>query len=93
MSRTFATRREFLDVVINPFNARLATPLVPTVRALYADGDMVIAFFDAIATARDGRPYNNTYTWYLRVRDGAIIEATAFFDTIEFTDFWNRVSP
>ena len=93
VSRTFPSRQQFLDVVIAPFNARLATPLVPTVRALYADGDIVIAFFDATATAKDGRPYNNTYTWYLRMHDGVIVEATAFFDTIEFTDFWNRVSP
>ena len=84
--------QEFLDVVIDPFNARLATPLVPTVRALYADGDTVIAFFDATATAQDGQPYRNTYTWYLRLRDGAIVEATAFFDTIEFNEFWSRVS-
>ena len=93
VSRTFSSRQEFLDVVIDPFNARLATPLIPVVRALYADGDTVIAFFDATATAKDGKPYTNTYTWYLRMRDGDIIEATAFFDTIEFTDFWNRVAP
>ena len=97
VSRTFSNRQEFLDVVIDPFNARLATPLIPVVRALYADGDTVIAFFDATATAtataKDGKPYTNTYTWYLRMRDGDIIEATAFFDTIEFTDFWNRVAP
>jgi len=93
VSRTFRSRQEFLDIVIDPFNARMATPLVPTVRALYADGDTVIAFFDATATAKDGKPYKNTYTWYLQMRDGVIIEATAFFDTIEFTDFWNRVAP
>lgn len=93
VSRTFGSRQEFLDVVIDPFNARLATPLVPTVRALYADGDTVIAYFTATATATDGKPYNNTYSWYLRMRDGAIVEVTAFFDTIEFTDLWNRITP
>ena len=77
----------------SPFNARLATPLVPKVRALYADGDWVIALFDASATAKDGKPYENTYTWYPRLRDGAIVEAIAFFDTLEFTDLWTRVSP
>ena len=46
VSRTFTSRREFLDVVIDPFNARLSSRLVPTVRALYADGDTVIALFD-----------------------------------------------
>jgi ketosteroid isomerase-like protein len=93
VSRTFESRQEFLDVVIEPFNARLATPLVPAVRGLYAEGDTVIALFDGSATARDGRPYENTYTWYLRMQGGAIVEAIAFFDTIEFTDFWNRINP
>jgi uncharacterized protein len=93
VSRTFRSRQEFIDVVIEPFNARLESPLVPTVRALYTDRDMVIAFFDAAGVAKDGKPYNNTYTWYLRMRDGAIVEVVAFFDTIEFTDFWTRVSP
>jgi uncharacterized protein len=43
LSRTYANRQAFLDEVIQPFNARMATPLVPTVRGIYADGDMVIA--------------------------------------------------
>ena len=81
------------DVVINPFNARLSSRLVPTVRALYADDDTVIALFDAEGMARDGKPYQNTYTWYLQMRDDKIVNAIAFFDTIEFTDFWNRVHP
>jgi uncharacterized protein len=93
VSRTYASRQEFMDVVINPFNARLSSRLVPTVRGIYADGDTVIALFDAEGTARDGKPYKNTYSWYLRMRDGAIVEATAFFDTIEFTDFWTRIKP
>ena len=92
-SRRYDSRREFLDLVIGPFNARMASPLVPTVRALYAEGDWVIALFDASGTARDGKPYNNTYSWYLRLRGGQIVEAIAFFDTIEFTDFWERITP
>ena len=92
-SRRYGSRQEFLELVIDPFNARMASPLVPTVRALYAEGDWVIALFDASGTARDGKPYRNTYSWYLRLRDGQIVEAIAFFDTIEFTDFWVRITP
>ena len=91
-SRTYNSRREFLDLVIGPFNARMASPLVPVVRASYAEGDWVIALFDAAGTARDGRPYRNTYSWYLRLRGGQIVEAIAF-DTIEFTDFGERITP
>jgi uncharacterized protein len=92
VSRKFTSRQEFLDVVINPFNARMSRRLIPAVPMLYADGDTVIALFDAEGTARDGKPYRNTYTWYLQMRDGKIVNAIAFFDTIEFTDFWNRIA-
>lgn len=93
VSRTYTSRQEFIDLVITPFNARLSRRLVPSVRGLYTDGDMVIALFDAEATARDGKPYKNTYTWYMRMRDGRIVEVIAFFDTIEFNDLWTRVKP
>jgi ketosteroid isomerase-like protein len=56
VSRTFTSRQEFLDVVISPFNARLSSRLMPTVRGIFADGDMVIALFDGEATALDGKP-------------------------------------
>jgi uncharacterized protein len=93
VSRTYTSKQEFLDVVINPFNARLSKRLIPTVRGIYTDGDMVIALFDGEGTARDGKPYRNTYTWYMTMREGKIVEVIAFFDTIEFTDFWNRIKP
>lgn len=60
-------------------------------RHLYADGDTVIAFFDASATARDGLPYHNTYTWYLHMRDGRITAVEALLDSVAFNDLWHRV--
>jgi uncharacterized protein len=93
VSRTFTSRQEFLDVVITPFNARLSSRLVPTVRGVYTDGDMVIVLWDGEGTARDGKSYKNTYSWYMRMRDGKIVDATAFFDTVEFNDFWTRIKP
>jgi uncharacterized protein len=93
LSKTYPNRQAFLDEVIHPFNARMATPLKPSVRGIYADGDMVIIFFDAAATTNDGQPYQNTYTWYFRMRDGKVVSATAFFDTRDFDEFWQRVLP
>jgi len=93
LSRTYHSRQDFLDEVIHPFNARMMKPLVPTVRGIFADGDMVIILFDAAATARDGVPYRNTYTWYFQMQDGKVVKAIAFFDTRDFDEFWKRVSP
>jgi uncharacterized protein len=92
-SGTYHSRRDFMDQVIVPFNARLSTPLVPTVRAIYADGDTVIVLWDGAAIARDGKSYENTYSWYLKMRDGKIISAIALYDSIAFDDLWKRVRP
>jgi ketosteroid isomerase-like protein len=92
-AKTYRSRKAFIEEVIEPFNARLTSRLVPTVKALYADGDTVIAYFTAEATARDGKPYVNTYSWFLKINNGQIVGATAFFDAIAFNDFWNRVAP
>ena len=79
--------------MIRPFNARLATPLQPHVRGVYVDDDTLPTFFDASAAVRDGKPYRNTYTWYFKMKDEKVVSATAFFDTRESDEFWNRVSP
>jgi ketosteroid isomerase-like protein len=92
-AKTYNSRDEFLEEVIKPFNARLAKPLIPTIRSLHSDGDTVIAFFDGEATALDGKPYRNTYAWFMEMRAGSIVKATAFFDSIAFDEFWKRVPP
>lgn len=92
-SRTYKSREDFMREVIRPFNARMKTRLVPSIRSLYTEGDTVIVFFDAEATALDGKPYRNTYAWFMELRDGKVIRATAFFDSIEFNELWARVAP
>lgn len=90
---TYPDRESFLREVIRPFNARMREPLKPTIRHLYTSDNTVIVLFDAKGIARDGLPYENTYTWYLTLRDGRIVDAIAFFDSIAFDEFWRRVVP
>lgn len=92
-AKTYPSREAFMSEVIRPFNARMATPLKPTIRRLYAEGDTVVAFFDASGMARDGKPYTNTYAWFLEIKDDRIVRAHAFFDSVAFDEFWRRVSP
>jgi uncharacterized protein len=93
LARTYHSKQEFIDIVIEPFNARMSKPLVPTVRGIFADGEMVIILFDAEATVIDGKPYLNTYTWYFQMQGAHVVKAVAFFDSRDFDEFWNRVSP
>jgi len=92
-SKTYPTKEAFLAEVIRPFNARMKEGIKPSIRSLHADGDAVIMFFDAAGTARDGKPYTNTYAWFFEMRDGKVVKASAFFDSIVFNDLWRRVQP
>lgn len=90
-SRVYTDKRDFIDNVIGPFNARMSQRLVPTIRTMHADGDEVIVFFDAHGVARDGLPYRNTYAWFLTIGGDRIVAASAFFDSLAFNDLWNRI--
>ena len=92
-AKTYPSKKAFMSEVIRPFNARMKERLIPKVRKLYADGDTVVAFFDASGTAIDGKPYTNTYAWILEMKDDKIVRANAFFDSIAFDDLWRRVAP
>ena len=92
-SRTYPSKEAFMSEVIRPFNARMRDRLIPSVRRIYSDGDTVVAHFDARGVALDGKPYVNSYAWFLRMRAGRIVEAHAFFDAHAFDDLWTRVKP
>lgn len=90
---TYPTEEVFLRDVIRPFNARMSQGLKPSVKSITAEDDRVVILFDAHGTARDGKPYANSYAWFFRMQDGRVVQANAFFDAIAFNDLWTRVSP
>ena len=92
-SKTYPSKAAFIGEVIQPFVARMSVGLKPVIREIHASGDTVVVLFDAAGTAKDGKPYENTYAWFLDLKDGRITKATAFFDSIAFNDLWTRVKP
>lgn len=91
IAKTYNSRQQFIDEAITPINERLSERIVPTLRALYAEGDMVIALWDGKGMAKDGISYNNTYSWYMKVKGEKIVEVIAFFDSIELAELWKRL--
>jgi uncharacterized protein len=95
-SKEYATKQEFVDEVLAPFGARFSEgerfrPI--TIRSVHADGDTVVVLWDGHGVANDGRPYENTYAWFMTLRDGKVVDGTAFYDSISFNDLWARVPP
>jgi hypothetical protein len=94
VSKTFHSKQQFIDEVLHPFGQRFQTTFRPTtIRGIFSDGDMVIVLWDGEGIALDGKPYVNTYAWFLTMKDGYAVEATAFFDSIAFNDLWTRITP
>lgn len=93
-AKQYTSKQQFLDEVLRPFGARFSERSRPTaIRGIYADGDTVIVLWDGEGTAQDKQPYTNTYAWFLTMRDGLVVRAVAFFDSIAFNDLWTRVQP
>ncbi|HEV2712881.1 MAG TPA: nuclear transport factor 2 family protein [Gaiellaceae bacterium] len=89
----YANRQEFIDRVLAPFGARFAEgerfrPV--RIHALCADGDTVIVRWDGHGVANDGIPYDNSYAWFMTLRDGLVVDGTAYFDSIAFDELWRR---
>jgi ketosteroid isomerase-like protein len=91
LAGTYRSRQEFLDGAIAPIGQRLARPIRPTVRLVVARDDWVSVLWDGHAVALDGRPYDNTYSWFLRVNDGRVREVVAFYDGADLEDLFERV--
>ena len=92
-SKQYESKQQFIDEVLAPFGARFASgeAFRPTrIRSLHADGDAVIVLWDGRGVANDGAPYENSYAWFLTLKDGLVADGTAFFDSISFNELWRR---
>ena len=68
--------------VLKPLLARLADgPLVFEPQRFIAEGEHVVMQARGRATAKSGKPYNNTYCIVARVVDGKIKEMIDYVDT------------
>ena len=92
----YATRQQFILEVLVPFAARFpaGAPFRPVeIRSIVADGDTVVVLWDGRGVANDGVPYENTYAWFMVLRDDLVVDGTAFYDSIAFDALWTRVLP
>jgi len=91
----YRSAQHFTDEVLRPFGARFGagTPFRPVaVRSVLADGDTVVVVWDGEGTTTAGTTYRNTYAWFMTLRDGLVVDGTAFFDSLAFDELW-RTSP
>ncbi len=92
----YRSARHFTEEVLRPFGARFhpETPFRPVdVRTVLADGHTVVVVRDGEGTTRAGTSYRNTYAWFLTLRNGPVVDGTAFYDSLAFDELWEAVPP
>lgn len=89
---TYRGRDAFMEQAVAPFAARLAAPVRPTVKDVWAEGDDVIVHWNGTATAADGEPYHNSYVWIFRMENQRATEVIAFLDLVPYDDVIKRIS-
>ena len=95
-SREYASRQAFVEEVLAPFAARFADgerfrPV--RVRSIHADGDTVIVVWDGRAWPMTANRTRTPTPGSCKLRDGLVVDGTAFYDSISFNDLWSRVQP
>jgi len=81
LSGTFQGKEELLEKLLGPLFGRLKAGIFMHINQLIAEGEYVVAQTSGTAETLDGHPYNNTYCWIIRLRNGKFIEVTEFADT------------
>jgi ketosteroid isomerase-like protein len=89
VSRSYKSKREFLEGAVQPLTAQLATPIEPTVLDVIAERDKVAVQWDGRASAKNGKPYNQRYCWIMRLEQGRVREGVAYLDTELISQLWS----
>lgn len=84
---------DFIERASGPLTSRLATPLVPELHEIWAQGDTVIIRFDGSAITTSGAPYENQFVWIFRMTDGRVTEAEAFLDLVAYQEVVDNNMP
>ena len=90
-SREYASKHEYLEEFVKPFGARFLASerFRPTnIRSVHADGNTVIVLWDGRGIAIDGKPYENTYAFFMQMRDGKVVDVTALTDSISLNELF-----
>lgn len=90
-SGIYKSKKSFLEESVKPITEKLSTKITPKLISIYQDKEAITLLWEGMATAKDNKPYKNTYCWVLTMKDGKISKAIAFLDTHTLIELMTRV--
>lgn len=80
-SGTYHGMEELQEKLLGPLFGQLKQGIRTEIHRLIAEQDHVVALTSGVAETLEGRPYNNSYCWIIKLRDGKFVEVTEYMDT------------
>ena len=80
-SRTWRGRDTVRRELLKPLFAQFATPYRCRAERIVAEDDAVVVLARGEVTTVAGKPYNNSYCFVIRMRDGQMVELREYLDT------------
>jgi ketosteroid isomerase-like protein len=80
-SRTWRGRDAVRRELLAPLFAQFATPYRCRAERIIAEDDTVVVLARGEVTTVAGKPYDNSYCFVIRMRDGQMIELREYLDT------------
>lgn len=81
LSQTFDGKQALFAGLLAPIQELFGDGLAIAAHRLIAEDDVVVAECRGRGTTKDGREYNNTYCWVMRLADGKVVELDEYLDT------------
>lgn len=90
LSGVYRSKQDYLENVLKPLHARLATPVRPVVRRILVDGDWATVLLQTEGVkAVNGADFSMEYCWIMRVVDQRITEVIGFYDQKKMWDIFS----
>ena len=81
LSGTYCGKTELMEKLLGPLFGELKQGIHMQVHRLVAEGEYVVAQTSGTAETLDGKPYNNSYCWIIKVQNGKFVEVTEYLDS------------
>ena len=80
-SKTFAGKQAVLNDLMKPLFSQFAGKYTNRAQRFIAEDDFVVVECRGNVMTKAGKPYNNTYCYICRFKDGKLHELTEYLDT------------
>jgi uncharacterized protein len=89
-SGTMNGKQEVMTKLLGPLGAALEGGIALTPYNFIAEGDFVVMLAHGRATAKNGKPYDNSYCHVFRIVGGKVKEINEYLDTALVDDVFGR---